>query len=112
MCIEIEIITNKKIIVYVKFLKKLSKQVNMNDLQSIAITTMDGQNVIKIMEYINIEWLVQTEEHEVFNWLQNCYLRKESYIYKTDKLVLQILCKKQTLQTQQKIIKIRKLHTI
>jgi hypothetical protein len=42
----------------------------------------------RVTEHINMEWVVQATEQDIFSWLQTCFRQKETYIYHDDKFVL------------------------
>ncbi len=45
---------------------------------------------IRVAEHINVEWLLQANEHDVFSWLQTTFRQKESYVFHDEIFVIVI----------------------
>jgi hypothetical protein len=65
-------------------------------LRQIVVAIVNLDKELRVTEHINLEWLAQAPEHDVFSWLQTCFRGKEKYIYHDEKFVLLLSYEKLT----------------
>jgi hypothetical protein len=110
--IEIKLNLEVKLIHYIKFLCALVEKENNHQIKTIALILKNINKRTQTLVYINQEWLAQTDELAVFNWLQNKIIQKEQYRYKYSSLFLQIEISAKAENTLLNIYKLIKMHTI
>ncbi len=72
-------------------------------LRQIVVAIMNLDKELRVTEHINLEWLAQAPEHDVFSWLQTCLRQKEKYIYHEEKFVLILRYEKLTPEKKAKL---------
>ncbi len=75
---------------YVRILKQVTSEGLIENIKQVLIVILDQKNIIRVTEYISIEWLLQANEHDIFNWLLQNIRKKETYLFHDEKLVLVI----------------------
>lgn len=108
------IVLDKKtnLIQYTRFLKDVVNLTLEDGLKSIVIAGLDQHNAIKVTEHINLEWLIQVEEYDIFCWLQTTLRKKEAYKFLNENLILIISYWEWNELIAQKLEKLGEMHTI
>lgn len=79
-------------------------------VRAIYIVIAPDDREHRITTYLNLGWLVQATEHDVFSWLQTTQQTKTTYLLKNEVLALRLVFSELGAETLNEVKNLLRLH--